>query len=223
MLLLQLSIFLGKASLTAVIVSMNPLFVSIFALLLIKEKLSISQIISLVLGMLGLIAIVLSERELGSTGYRDLPLGILFAVLAAVTFGLYTVLTKTAVSKHGNMLTNSISFLVGGFSLLTINLIIGKPLIFDFTARNLLFMAYLGLIITGLSYLLYFEGMKVITASRASGYFFLKPALATLLAFVILKETLTPGQILGIIFIVVSLNQKLIRSSLNRFDRTYKQ
>ncbi len=216
MLLLQLSIFLGKASLTAVIVSMNPLFVSIFAMLLISEKLTLSQSLSLALGMIGLMVIVLSENEMGSISYRNLPLGILFAVLASITFGLYTVLTKSAVSKYGNLLTNSVSFLVGGFSLLLVNLIIGKPLIFEFTPRNLLFMAYLGLIITGLAYLLYFEGMKVITASRASGYFFLKPALATILAYLVLKETLTSGQILGIIFIVISLNQRLIRNGINR-------
>lgn len=216
MLLLQLSIFLGKASLTAVIVSMNPLFVSIFAMLLISEKLSLSQSLSLALGMIGLMVIVLSENELGSISYCNLPLGILFAVLASITFGLYTVLTKSAVSKYGNLLTNSVSFLVGGFMLLLVNLIIGKPFIFELTPRNFMFIAYLGLIITGLAYLLYFEGMKVITASRASGYFFLKPAIATILAYLVLKETLTAGQILGIIFIIISLNQRLIRNGINR-------
>ena len=38
MLLLQLAIYYGKASLAALIISMNPLFVSLFAALIIKEK-----------------------------------------------------------------------------------------------------------------------------------------------------------------------------------------
>jgi drug/metabolite transporter (DMT)-like permease len=75
MLLLQFSIFYGKASLSAVIVSMNPLFVSVFALLLINEKLPRTQLISLVLGIIGLVVIIFSETELFQTSYRQLPWG----------------------------------------------------------------------------------------------------------------------------------------------------
>ncbi|MDD4310150.1 MAG: DMT family transporter, partial [Candidatus Cloacimonetes bacterium] len=188
MLLLQLSIFFGKASVTAVIVSMNPLVVSVFALLLIKEKLSKPQIFSLGLGAIGLLFIVFFERDFSDAAFLNLPLGILYAIGASISFGLWTVLTKASVQKNGNTITNAISFLFGGIVLLIFNIVVGKPAIFTFTPLNLLFMAYLGLIITGLSYLLYFEGMKKITASKASVYFFLKPALASFLAYTILKE-----------------------------------
>lgn len=210
MLLLQLSIFYGKASLTAVIVSMNPLFVSVLALLLINEKLNRIQIISLVIGLIGLLIIILTESDASSGVYRNLSLGIGFAVLAAVTFGLYTVLTKSAVLRYGNLLTNSVSFLSGGILLLATSFLLGKQPLFSPTVTNLAFMAYLGLIITGLAYLLYFEGMKRLTATRAAGYFFLKPALASILAFVILGETLSTGQIIGIILIILSLNKNLL-------------
>lgn len=210
MLLLQLSIFYGKASLSAVIVSMNPLFVSVFALLLISEKLGRQQLLSLGLGLAGLIIIILSESELKTSSYRNLPLGIVFAVLASIIFGLYTVLTKSAVLRYGNMLTNSVSFLSGGLILLGLSFVFGWQPMFSPTAVNLAFLGYLGLVITGLAYLLYFEGMKKISAAKASGYFFLKPALASIFAYLILKETLTPGQIAGIILVIVSLNRALI-------------
>jgi len=210
MLLLQLSIFYGKASLTAVIVSMNPLFVSVFAMLLINEKLSKAQIVSLVLGVIGLLVIVFSESDMHSSQYRNLSLGVALAIAASLTFGIYTVLTKRAVVSYGNMLTNSVSFLCGGVILLYINMIIGKQVVFDLNPRNIMFMAYLGLVITGLAYLLYFEGMKVITAANASSYFFLKPAIASLLAYFILAETLSWGQIFGIVLIVFSLGRSWI-------------
>ncbi len=210
MLLLQLSIFYGKASLSAVIVSMNPLFVSIFALLLINEKISRQQLLSLGLGFAGLMIIILSESELKTSSYRNLPMGIVFAVLASIIFGLYTVLTKSAVMRYGNMLTNSVSFLSGGIILLGMSIIFGWQPLFSLNVNNLAFIGYLGLVITGLAYLLYFEGMKKISAAKASGFFFLKPALASILAYLILKETLTPGQIAGIILVIVSLNRALI-------------
>ncbi|HQF67837.1 MAG TPA: EamA family transporter, partial [Candidatus Cloacimonadota bacterium] len=175
MLLLQLSIFYGKASLSAVIVAMNPLFVTLFARLILKEGLNLLQFVFLLLGIFGLIMIVLTERSFGSTEYRNLPLSILLAVIASVTFGLYSVLTKSAVGRYGNLITNSLSFIIGGIVLTCVNLLIGKPVLFEPNSSNLLFMAWLGVVITGIAYLLYFEGMKHITASRASFYFFLKP------------------------------------------------
>ncbi|MCK9309826.1 MAG: DMT family transporter [Candidatus Cloacimonetes bacterium] len=205
MLLLQLSIFYGKASLTAVIVSMNPLFVTGFAMVLIKEKLNRIQLLSLGLGLLGLLLIVFSERDFANSSYLNLPVGVIFAIMASLTFGLWTVLTKSAIVRYGNVFTNALSFLVGGIILMLINLIIGKPAAFSFSMRNLLLVSYLGLFITGVAYLLYFDAMKAISASVASAYFFLKPALATLLAFFILKETLSMGQLVGITLIVVSL------------------
>ena len=214
MLLLQLSIFYGKASLTAVIVSMNPLFVSLFAMLIIREKLSRMQVISLGLGLLGLLFIVFAEHDFDNASFQNLPLGIAFAVAACLTFGLWTVLTKSAVLKYGNFFTNAVSFIVGGVALLMVNIVIGKPILFNFTSANLLFMAYLGLIITGLAYVLYFEGMKVITASNASGYFFLKPALATLLAYFILRETLSWGQLVGMVLIIFSLGRSFFLAKL---------
>lgn len=206
MLLLQLSIFYGKASLTAVIVSMNPLVVSLFAMLLIHEKLSKAQSISLGMGIFGLGLIVLGERDFASVAFINLPLGIGLAIGASLSFGLWTVLTKSAVAKYGNLFTNSISFLIGGLALSLLNLAIGKPLAFSFSLRNLLFISYLGFIITGVAYLLYFEGMKIISASRASAYFFLKPAIASLMAYAILKETLSGGQLAGICMVVLSLS-----------------
>ncbi|NMD13266.1 MAG: DMT family transporter, partial [Candidatus Cloacimonetes bacterium] len=134
-----------------------------------------------------------------------LPLSILLAVISSVTFGLYSGLTKSAVVRYGNLITNSLSFIIGGIVLICINLLIGKPVFFEPNSSNLLFMAWLGVVITGIAYLLYFEGMKHISASRASFYFFLKPALASLLAYLILNEFLSVGQLISVAIIVVSL------------------
>lgn len=208
MLLLQWAIYYGKASLVAVIVSMNPLFVSLFALVLLKENLSRFQVYSLFVGLIGLIIIILGEKELLQQNFINLPLGIVFAILAGITFALYTVLTKWAVSQYGNMITNSVSFLFGGIVLSGINLVIGKSMSFVPSWHNIWLILYLGVIVTGLAYLLYFEAMKQLSAARASFYFFLKPALATLLAYFFLGEQLSALQIGGIVLIMLALSRR---------------
>lgn len=210
MLLLQLAIYFGKASLTAMIVSMNPLFVSVFAIFILRERLSGIQILSLVVGIAGLGLIICAERDLGSGLYLNLPLGILFAILACITFALYTVLTKRLVARHGNLITNSMSFLIGGILLALINLVIGKSMLFEPNLRSILLIMYLGLVVTGLAYVLYFEGMKQLTASRASIYFFLKPAIASILAYLVLQEKLGALQIAGMMLIMLALSRNIL-------------
>lgn len=205
MLLLQLSIFYGKASLSAVIMSMNPVFVTFFAAMLLKERLKKMQITSLFVGVLGLTLMLLFEADLHKHNYLNLPLGISLAIASSILFGVWTVLTKAAVSKFGNVATNSFSFLFGSVILFVIMICANKPLSFPITLINLSFIAYLGLVITGIAYLLYFEGMKVISASRASAYFMAKPLIALCLSYLILKETITLSQSTGIILIVASL------------------
>ena len=209
MLLLQLAIYYGKASLTAIIVSMNPLFVSLFAFIIIKEKLTRYQLYSLALGFAGLVVIVIGEQDLSLGSFENLPLGITFAVLAGITFALYTVLTKRAVSMYGNRIANSASFLIGGAVLTGLNLTIGKSMLFEPIARNIILILYLGIIVTGVAYLLYFEGMKELSAARASVYFFLKPALASILAYIFLAEHLSLIQTLGIILVMLALSRRV--------------
>lgn len=207
MLLLQLAIYYGKASLTAMIVSMNPLFVSLFAILILKERLNKIQVYSLIVGMVGLIVIIVGEKELLQHHYLNLPLGIVFAILAGITFALYTVLTKWAVAQFGNLVTNSIAFLWGGIILTGINLISGESMSFAPTLKNVGLILYLGVIISGVAYILYFEAMKQLTASRASFYFFLKPALASILAYLFLGEHLGHWQIAGMVLIMLALSR----------------
>lgn len=205
MLLLQMAIYYGKASLTAVIVSMNPLFVSLFAWLIIKEKLSRNKIFCISMGIIGLGVIVFGEHELASTDFLHLPAGIFFALLASITFGLYTVLTKKAVNRYGNRITNCASFLIGGASLTVINILIGKTMLFEPTTRSLTLILYLGIVITGVAYLFYFEAMKDLSAAGAAKYFFLKPVLASLLAVILLSERLSTLQIVGVVLVIISL------------------
>lgn len=206
MLILQLSIHYGKASVSAVIISVNPLFVALFAMLLLREKMRLGQILGLILGVTGIAVLVLGEVEMGDSRYLNLPLGIALALAAALSFGVYTVLTKAAVARYGNLLSNASSFIIGAVAQFGFNFLTGKTSTIQPTTPNLLLVAYLGLILTGLAYLLYFEGMKRIGAAKASMYFFTKPVISTFLAWMLLGETLRWPQLAAVVLIVAAMN-----------------
>lgn len=213
MLILQISIYYGKASVTAVIVSMNPLFVAMFGHLILKEKMSLGYVLGLILGVFGIIVLVIGEVDMANGKYLNLPLGIALAVVAALGFGLYTVLTKRAVERYGNLATNSVSFIGGAILLFVFNLVMGKESGITPTVNNLVLAAYLGVILTGMAYLMYFEGMKKIGATGAAMYFFLKPLISTFLAWLLLKETLQGWQLAAVALIVLAMNLPRIHRS----------
>lgn len=206
MLLLQMAIHFGKASLAAVIISINPLFVSLFAYVILKERLRIAQVVGMLLALAGIALLVLSESELRRGTYTNLPLSIALAILASITFGLYTVLTKRSVADCGNMVTNSFSFIIGALVLFVFNLLSGKPMLPDQSMAGIGLTLYLGLFVTGIAYLLYFEAMKVLPANKASMYFFLKPFIAAALAWFLLDEKLGLYQIIAVMLIVFGMN-----------------
>ncbi len=219
MLFLQMSVYYGKASVSAVLVSSNPLFVSLFALVILREKLSLPQIFGLMLALGGIALLILGEGDFGSARYLNLPLSIVFGLGCSLTFGLYTVLTKRLIQKHGNTLTNSVSFLAGAAILFLYNALAAKPLLFSLSWKSAGIMLYLGAVVSGLAYLMFFEGMKRLGAAPASMYFFLKPVLASLLAVLFLRETLAPLQAAAILIIVTGLTlSRVLKRPQNKLE-----
>jgi len=215
MLMLQLSIYYGRANLSAIIVSSNPMFVVLIAGMFHSEKLSPDQIISIVVGCLGLLLLILGTgNELLHS--RNLVLGIAFGMGAAITFALATVYSKRLIISYGNLPTASLAFIIGGVLLGVISLVSGKQVLFPATPANVTFILYLSIGVTGIAYLLFFAAIKGIGAVTTSSYFFLKPLIALCLAWLIHRERVSLIQIFGILLIIQSLNKQLLGFILSK-------
>ncbi|MEG0156949.1 MAG: DMT family transporter, partial [Anaerovoracaceae bacterium] len=64
--------------------------------------------------------------------------------------------------------------------------------------------AYIGIFVTGLGYWCFFQAIKYSDASTGSVAFFIKPAIAPVIAVVILHEQLLWNTLLGIALILVA-------------------
>lgn len=124
MLFLQLAIYYGEANISAIIVSSNSVFVAIFSYFILKEKMTFYKALGLVLGMTGIIIIIMNHH-VSSPNVRNATLGIIYACIASVTFGLYTTISKKYVKEYGNVLTNAVSFLGGAILLAIVSLMFG--------------------------------------------------------------------------------------------------
>lgn len=211
----QMAIVYAKASTVAIVFSTNPVFTIPFAYLILKEKLNKATFISLTASILGIICI-LNPFNID----KDLK-GINFAILAALSFSLYSVFGKSGTEKYGSIIFNCITFLVGDFIMLLFIASSHVPVISSLyqaeklpmfadisitagiNSSNIFILMYLGIVVTGLGYIFYFIAMEKTSVATGAIVFFIKPALASILSFIVLGEKISLNKILGILFIII--------------------
>ncbi|CRF33474.1 MULTISPECIES: DMT family transporter [Brachyspira] len=97
-------------SLSAVLLSLSPIFVLIFANIFFKEKITVKKIICMILALLGCFFAsgVLETNETMRWTY----FGIFIGFLGAFFYGLYSIFSKLAIIKNYNTLTVTLYALI---------------------------------------------------------------------------------------------------------------
>ncbi|HOA16462.1 MAG TPA: EamA family transporter [Fervidobacterium sp.] len=196
---LQLSVMYSNASTAATLVASNPIFVSLFALLILKERHTLRKYIGIVLGFVGLVIFSLGKIE------GDSWLGIFYGIIAALTFGLYTVLLGKYTKKYSPVSATAYSTLTSSLIYVAILAVSGHFYVPSVGIPQWLILIYLGIIVTGLAYLTYFKAIELIGATQSSRVFFLKPIVATLFAMIFLEESLSGTKVVGMLVVLFSL------------------
>lgn len=199
MVFFQLGVMNSNAATASVLICINPFFTMVFAHFFTEEKLNRHKFIVLAIGLAGLVFMIKPWHiQEGNT-----VIGIVYMLLAAVFFGAYTVAGKVSVQKMGIMAQTSISFILGSLILLIIIIVTGKPVLAG-VVDNAVLVLYVGLFVTGLGYFSYFMAMKKSDAATGSLAFFIKPAIAPVMAVIFLKETILWNTYIGIGLILVA-------------------
>ncbi|RYL96497.1 DMT family transporter [Sporolactobacillus sp. THM7-7] len=211
----QTAIVYAKASTVAILFSCNAVFMIPFAALFLGEKLTKLSLLSLGISLSGILFIVNPENL---TNVR----GIVLSLIAAITFTFYGIIGRKGSLRfsYDGVIQSSFSFLAGSLELLVLMLLtkidavshwltnIGLgvfshvPVVAGISWSTLPLLFYLGVCVTGLGFSFYFLAMEETSASTASMVFFIKPALAPILALLILGEAITPNVLFGIVLIL---------------------
>lgn len=197
--LLQLSINYSNASTAATLIAMNPLFVSMFAHILGKDRLTKRRILAISLGAIGVL--VLSSANVAG----DSPIGILCGIAASITFALYTVLMRDFSNKYGALLATSISTFAAGLIYGLLLAIFGRLSVPTLNWSEWSILLYVGIGVTGVAYITFFKAMQKFGPVKTSLVFYLKPALASFLALIFLSEVIKSQKIVGTIIVILSL------------------
>ena len=188
---------------TAVILMYTaPIYVMIFSVLFLGEKLSRLKLISVVLMLIGC---CLVSGVIG--GLKFDAFGIITGALSGLAYGAYNILTK--ISMKCGCAPESTT-LYSFFFMALFAAIVSKPIeIINLTAQKPAFLIPMsigiGVVTCVLPYFLYTYAMKYLPAGTASSLGIVEPMAATLFSIIIFREALDIFSFLGIALILVSV------------------
>ncbi len=179
MVALQIAVKIADSpSLIAIIFSSNSVFTMLFAVLIVKEKMTWQKWCTLVLCTIGVL--ICADFKSGTN-----LASVALAIFAAVSFSLYTVLSQKFMTELGSAVQTSIVFVMGSIVLIIALIIGGADVIPQFDGRSVSILCYLGFIVTGIGYWSYFNAIEKSGAIMGSLAFFIKPILTPFATFAI--------------------------------------
>ncbi|NCC51704.1 MAG: hypothetical protein EOM20_10865 [Spartobacteria bacterium] len=199
--LYHLSILYLQANIAAIIFSANPVFVVMLAPFILRERFTWQKTVAALCGLCGIIFFAVQRFDPAVCP----PLGLALMTGALITFALYTVLSRRVMPRYGALVITSFAGLLGSFFLFIVSFIVeGNPLP-ALAACSWGGILYLSVFATAIAYWAFFFGVIEVGASKGSMFFFLKPFLASLFAWLALGEKLTSSIVIGGAFVLAGL------------------
>lgn len=197
----------GDASL---IIPMNPVFTVLLALPMLGQKISARMSIGLLIGISG-VAVVVGWSPNSGIPIEHRIIGDLMILFAALSWAANSNLTKIMLSwgRGYSSLEIVVWYSVIGWIMLTPWMIIENwgSAIPSPSSTEWLTIAYLGIISTVLSYVMFAKGIEVIGPTAASSYVFLVPVFGVLGGWLLLDEEIGASMLLGFVLIVAGVRE----------------
>ncbi len=168
----------------------TPILVTIFAVLISKEKFSKTNVLGLLLGVCGALLLILSKANT-SIGSNTV-LGDFFILLNATSYSIYLVLVKPLMQYYRPIIVIRIVFLIG--LLLVFPFGVSQFLSIswnNFTSNDFCAVAFIVIGVTFFTYLWNIYALKIVSSSVAGAYIYLQPLFAAIIAVLYFHESVT--------------------------------
>ncbi|MCI6382461.1 MAG: DMT family transporter [Fusobacterium mortiferum] len=185
-----------------------PVFVTILAPFILKEKLTLSKFLCVLMALVGMFCIVGVD---GINGGSDL-IGIAYGLLAA---GFYAsvILMNKFLKEIDSIEITVIQLISATITLLPYVLYVEGLGILSVPSVSIPYILILGIVHTGIAYLLYFSSLQGLKGQTIAVLSYIDPVFAIIISAVILKEQLGFLQIIGGVLI---LGSSFLSEFLNR-------
>lgn len=199
----------SSAQMGSVITSATPAFMLIFAAWLLKEKMTVRKILSIVLATVGVILIAgVDSMDMSK------QLGAFCSTVAALTWALMSVWLKLIPSRYSPLQINFYAVLTAIICLTPINLPAVSELPWDKILQPEIIgcVVYMGAISTSIAFLLWNKGLLLMEAGASGLFFFFQPIVGTFLGWLILDEQITISFWIGSLLIFIGVFLVTVRN-----------
>ena len=181
------------ATLSALIVGLQPVLTNILSGPILKERVTIIQWFGIILGFIGTIMVI--GLDIG----KSIPtLGIISSIVALLGATIATIWQKKFTSNLTLSVNNFYQALAASIFLLIISLLFEIPFI-NFDNRFILSMGWQIIMVSFGAYAILMYLLKIGTASKTSSLFFLVPPTTAIMAWFVLDEKLFIIDIIGLL------------------------
>ena len=185
-----------------------PIFVTISAPFILKEKLTLSKFLCVLMALVGMFCIVGVD---GINGGSDL-IGIAYGLLAAGFYASVILMNKFLKGIDSLEIT-IIQLLSATITLLPYVLYMDSGKSLNISLNSIPYILILGIVHTGIAYLLYFSSLQELKGQTIAVLSYIDPVFAIIISAIILKEHLGILQIIGGVLI---LGSSFLSEILNR-------
>ncbi len=178
---------------------MCPIYLLIVAPIVFKESIKSYHIASILLGFLGLFATLIPSFEAGGSS----SVGIIFGLISGVLYAVIVLINRRRDASSSPIYTTTIQMASSALVLLPLAVIEGDLLrISDIGLTNLALIVLLGLVHTGLGFLVYFGTFRALATVQIALISYLEPVSAIVLAAIVIGDMPTIYQTIGAIGIL---------------------
>ena len=188
-------------SLAAILLYTAPCFVVLMSAVLFKERITRVKLVALLVAFTGCLFVV----GVGSGGVRASALGIAAGVGSGIGYALYSIFGRYALARYSAPTLTFYTFLLAACALLPFSQpgqIVALAASSPAAGGTMLLLA---LVSTVLPFACYTTGLAHMETGKASIMAFIEPMTALIIAVCVFGETLTPGNVFGIVCIVVAV------------------
>jgi Predicted permeases len=191
---------LSNASLASLINSLNPIFIIIFAIPILKEKITLSKVISVIAAIVGVYIII------GGVGKGGAVIGILVSFFSVVTWSLISVMLRHVTQKYDPLTVTTYGMVVAAICALPVSVVelSAMPHAVQALLNPLVvcWLVYIGVVCTALAHLLWNKSLSMIEAGKCALFYPLQPMVSALLGILFLHEIIRLSFIIGAAFIL---------------------
>jgi drug/metabolite transporter (DMT)-like permease len=177
----------------------TPIFVIVFAAIILKEKLSLKKVSGIIIAAIGALLLMGGSRF---QFHPETVWGDIFVTLNAIIYAFYLVYAKRLMVKYHPLTVTLYSFFFGFFMVLPFGL--NQVLAIDFLNLPPIIwwsIAFVTIGSTFLTYVLNAYALKHASSSLVGSYIYLQPVLATIIAIALGKDMLTIEKFISMLIV----------------------